>query len=115
MWILLLVTAVIPDFFKDLRNKQQMREYYASLRVIRPCHHSESLEPELHLSLSPPSPTSSSQPESTADSFFLQTNSTYHDDLVNKWFSELKNDSYDFEDSDTGELVCQEGTSSSIR
>ena len=34
-WILVLITKVIPDFFQKLYRSQNMKNYYASLRIIK--------------------------------------------------------------------------------
>ncbi|KAF8907632.1 hypothetical protein CPB84DRAFT_1813487 [Gymnopilus junonius] len=97
VWILLLITAIMPDFFKDLRNKKSMRDYYAQMRIIRPRDNAGSMLPG--------SDTSSSSPPS----FTTPTDATYHDDLIKKWLQELEDDSYDFGNSDTGEAAEESG------
>ncbi|KAF8868336.1 hypothetical protein CPB84DRAFT_1756437 [Gymnopilus junonius] len=107
VWILLLITAVMPDFFKDLRNKKSMRDYYAQMRIIRPCDNAGSVLPGSDTSSS--SPPSFTTPVSVDSSSSSQTDATYHDDLIKKWLQELEDDSYDFGNSDTGEAAEESG------
>ena len=39
VWILLLVTAVMPDFFKERENKKELNEFYASKRILITPHY----------------------------------------------------------------------------
>ena len=83
MWILLLVTAVMPDFFKEQKNKKDLQNFYASKRVIG--------------SILPPShdPLQDLHSESDAFSFSGTSESNasqlYDDNLIQRWLEELNN------------------------
>ena len=38
VWILLIVTHVMPDFFQEQRERQELSDYYATLHVLHPDH-----------------------------------------------------------------------------
>ena len=95
VWVLLAVTTVMPDFFKERHEKQKLRDHYAMLRVVRPgINHSVS---ESHASASASS--SSSVDEKPFDS---------SNELIQNWLTDLNNDSDTDDDSDASHVEDEE-------
>ncbi|KAF8152258.1 hypothetical protein B0H34DRAFT_677651 [Crassisporium funariophilum] len=89
VWILLLVTKVMPDWFKELKSKAKMKNYLTSLQLIKP-----------QTKLNIPTFSSPARPDVLIDtSLSHQLDSTYHDNLIKQWLIDLKNDSFDFDNS----------------
>jgi len=105
VWILLLVTAVMPDFFKERENKKELNEFYASKRILTTPHY-------LHDTASPFSAgishRSGSSGRLTVDvsnaSVILNSNDNA---MLQKWLEELEN-----EDPDDMEEALPSGSDS---
>ena len=97
MWILLLVTAVMPDFFKELKERRAVKEYYTALRTLQP------LAQQPH-ELLPPSPSSTSSLDSTPVSALEESiipDLSPDDDFIKKWIAELEVDDDEATDGDS--------------
>ena len=84
MWILLLVTAVMPDFFQERKNKKDLQDFYASKWVIRAVPHSHDPHQNMYLESDTFSFSGTSQAESSASQL-------YHNNLIQQWLEELSN------------------------
>jgi len=89
VWVLLLVTAVIPDFFKERHGKQELNDYYQSMRIIKPQNLPSDPPP------SPPECSSSTLEITALSNSSGNFNTSYHDELVQKWLGELEEESDD--------------------
>jgi hypothetical protein len=78
------VTAVMPDFFQERKNKKGLQDFYASKRVIR------AVLPHSH------DPHQDVYSESDTFSFSGTSESSasqlYHDNLIQQWLEELNNE-----------------------
>ena len=99
MWILLLVTTVMPDFFKEQKGKKEMQDFYASKRVLGAAAHSVSHGSTEASSSSPAeSPQDRNPSEMESESFTSSSDDTsksYHDNLIDKWLEELNNPTHE--------------------
>ncbi|KAF9455304.1 hypothetical protein BDZ94DRAFT_1278426 [Collybia nuda] len=38
LWVLLIITKVMPDYFQQLRDQQSQQQYYAAMRKAPSCY-----------------------------------------------------------------------------
>jgi hypothetical protein len=104
VWIFLLVTVVMPDFFKEIRSKQEMQNYYTKMRTLKRQVNVDisdtSTDAETFASIS-----SSSIP-TDLDTEIL----TNHDAMIQKWLDELEHDE-DLDDKSFSELEFDDANS----
>ncbi|KAF8054956.1 hypothetical protein FPV67DRAFT_1568228 [Lyophyllum atratum] len=92
-WILLLITAVMPDFFQEREDTRRLRDYYRDLRTVPGPQHTLSTSDSLTTNSGHTS-SSSSTSTSSNDSFFDES-------LVKQWLDELEiEDCDDTDESD---------------